>query len=219
MILKRLLVCSSWSSDDDESFTNCYLIGSFRTRELFIIDPGGSPDVIINEINELECFPIAIILTHTHIDHRAALEELKNEFNLPIFYNKKEMECFRKLRKIKADKWLKENDILKIDRINLHVLETSGHSPGSLSLYSHNIRNHKRKNYDGIIFTGDLIFKNSIGRTDIRGGDYELLCLNIKNKIMYNPNLSDKFLILPGHNEITTIEAEKKHNPFRKAFL
>lgn len=219
MILKKLLVSSSWFSGDNDSFTNCYLIGSRRTREVFVIDPGGSPDIIINKIYELECIPVAIILTHTHIDHRDALDELKKEFNPPIFYNKNEMECFRKLKKMKADKWIGENDILTIDQINLHVLETGGHSPGSLSLYSYNIKKYKRKNYEGIIFTGDLILKNSIGRTDIRGGDYELLCSNIKNKIMYNPRLSDKFLILAGHREITTIKAEKKHNPFKKVFL
>jgi len=166
--------------------------------------------MIIDKIKHLNCEPLTLILTRKHIDHRNALWDLKEKYKIPVFYNKKEFDYFKSLRKIKADKWLIENEIIKVNQITLHVLETGGHSPGRISLYTRDIKDVFGKNYDGIIFTGDLIFKNNIGRSDIRGGNKELLCTNIKNKIMYNPKLTDNFLILAGHRELTTIGFEKK---------
>ena len=198
--------------------TNCYIIGSANKKEVYIIDPGGEAKKIINKLNILNCRPIGIILTHTHPDHTKALKPLMRQYSIPLWYNKKEFEYFKIFKWMKADTWLSEGDILKINGIHLHVMETAGHSPGSISLYTKDIKTFENKDYDGIVFTGDLIFRRDKGRSDLAGGNEELLCSNIRNKLIYNPKLSDNFLILAGHLEPTTIGEEKKYNPFKERF-
>ncbi len=195
---------------------NCYLVGSKNTNEIYIIDPGAEEDLIIKTIDDLNAHPIGIILTHAHPDHTGAYKFLKNYFDIPLLYNK---HAFQHIIFKKADQWLKEGDVLRNKDFKLTVLETAGHSPGGISLYSNDIRTFRGNNYDGIIFTGDLIFRRSIGRSNLLGGDQELLFSNIKNKIIYNPLLSENFLILAGHLGITTIGEEKTLNPFGKFFL
>ncbi len=119
---------------------------------------------------------------------------------------------------MRADNWLREEDVLNINGINLHIMETAGHSPGNISLYSKDITLFKNREYDGLVFTGDLIFRRDKGRSDLTGGNEELLCSNIRNKLIYNPKLSEDFLILAGHLGITTIGEEKKYNPFKYKF-
>ena len=131
----------------------------------------------------------------------------KDEFDSGIFTHKQ------------ADNWLKEGDLIKIGEMTLNVLETPGHSPGALSYYSKDPKEYNGKKIDGVIFTGDLIFRRSIGRSDLRGGNPHLLFSSIKTKIMYNPEITDNFLILPGHMGITSVGEERKLNMFKKYFL
>jgi len=197
-------------------FTNCYFIGSDATRNVFVIDPGAESKKIIATIECLKAIPVGSILTHGHPDHAGALKKIKKKFGVPLLYNEKE---YKSTIRFKADQWLIEGDIIEIDSIKLRVLETGGHSPGGISLYTRDIRVFKEKSYDGVIFTGDLLFRRSIGRTDAEGCDGELLCSNIRDKIMYNPDLTDNFLILSGHMGITTIGEERAFNPYREHFL
>ncbi|MBN1214961.1 MAG: MBL fold metallo-hydrolase [Candidatus Lokiarchaeota archaeon] len=120
---------------------------------------------------------------------------------------------------IKADKWLNEGDIIKIGEFNFKVLETPGHSPGSLSFYSKDINEIRGHLIEGVIFTGDLLFKRNVGEFDIPGGDEQLLYQSIKNKLMNNPDITDRFKICAGHWGYTTIGEEKILNPFRKYFI
>lgn len=196
--------------------TNSYLIGSQSNNEVYIIDPGAQADLIIGKIRELNAKPIGIILTHGHPDHTGALKELKTMFNIPLLYNKKE---YKNPILIEANHWLKEGDTLNIGNITLHILETGGHSPGGISLYTKDITSFRGNKYDGIIFTGDLIFRRSIGRTDLVDGNRMQLFENIFNKIIYNPEFTESFLILAGHMGLTTIGEEKRLNPFGKHFL
>ncbi|MFX1494545.1 MAG: MBL fold metallo-hydrolase [Promethearchaeota archaeon] len=210
MILKKLVV--------GPLSTNCYIFGSDNTNEVVIIDPGGDGDRIIETIENLNAKPIAILLTHCHFDHTLKLGKVIRHFKIPLMYNRKEFDS-RIFTQREADKWLVEGDIIKIGNLNLHVLETPGHSPGSLCFYSKDVRTYEGTKIDGIIFSGDLIFRRSIGRSDIHGGDPNQLFESIKNKIMYNETLSDNFLIFPGHMGITSIKDERKMNMFKNYFL
>ena len=106
-----------------------------------------------------------------------------------------------------------------MEEYTLHVLETPGHSPGSLSYYCKDIKEINGAPIDGIIFTGDLLFRRSIGRSDVLGGDQGVLFNSIKTKIMYNPEITDNFLVFPGHMGNTSVGEERKLNMFKRGFL
>ncbi|TFG16557.1 MAG: MBL fold metallo-hydrolase [Promethearchaeota archaeon] len=210
MIFKRLMV--------GPLGTNCYLFGSEITREIIIIDPGGDATKIIKMIGELNATPIAVLLTHGHFDHTLKVERLLKHFQIPLMYNKKEFDS-RIYTGVKADKWLEENDTITIGEITLHTLETPGHSPGSLCFYTNDVKSFNNQKIDGILFSGDLLFQGSIGRSDIGGGNQSQLFQSIKEKIMYNDQLSDNYLVFPGHMGPTTIGEERSTNMFRRYFL
>ena len=210
MILKKLIVGALG--------TNCYIFGSSKTKEVVIIDPGGEASAIIKEVKNLDAKPIAVLLTHGHFDHTMKVGNIIKHFAIPLMYSKKEYDSgIYNTRE--ADKWLNEGDIIEINNLSLKVLETPGHSPGSLAFYTKDIKEVDGKKCEGIIFTGDLLFRRSIGRSDIHGGNQQQLFLSIKNKIMYNPKLSDNFLVFPGHMGNTSIGEERKLNMFKKYFL
>lgn len=210
MILKRLIV--------GPLGTNTYIFGSSETKEVVIIDVGGEPETIINVIEKLNLKPIYLLLTHGHYDHTLRLGKILRYFEIPLMYSIKEFDSGIFTQK-KADKWLNEGDSIQIGELTLNVIETPGHSPGALSYYSKDPKEYEGQKIDGIIFTGDLIFRRSIGRSDLRGGDSRLLFESIKKKIMYNPEINDNFLIFPGHMGITSVGEERKFNMFKDYFL
>ncbi|MFX1588725.1 MAG: MBL fold metallo-hydrolase, partial [Promethearchaeota archaeon] len=136
--------------------TNCYIIGSDSTNEVIIIDPGGNAEDIISSVKELNGKPIAVLLTHGHFDHTLKLGKILRSFEIPLMYNKKEYDS-RIFTQRKANNWLSEGDQVKIGDINLGVLETPGHSPGSLCYFTSDVKKFKERDIDGIIFTGDLL--------------------------------------------------------------
>ena len=211
MILKRLVV--------GPLSTNSYIFGSSDTKEIVVIDPGGDSDIIINTIEkEFDAKPIAVLLTHGHFDHTLRVGKILRYFDIPLMYNKKEYDSGTYNQR-KADKWLNEGDIINIGELNLHVLETPGHSPGSLRFYSKDVKEYNNHKIDGIIFSGDLIFRRSIGRSDLRGGNPNLLFSSIRNKIMYNSEITNDYLIFPGHMGITSVGEERDLNMFKNYFL
>ncbi|MFW9876914.1 MAG: MBL fold metallo-hydrolase, partial [Candidatus Thorarchaeota archaeon] len=169
-------------------------------------------------VEEIGCTPITILLTHGHFDHTLAVSKIKRYFSIPLMYNKKEYDSGIYNQK-KADKWLNEGDSISIGDITLIVLETPGHSPGSLCFYTKDTIEYNGHKIDGIIFSGDLIFRRSIGRSDIGGGNPNVLFSSIKNKIMNNPDITDNFLIFSGHMDNTSVGEERKMNMFRDYFL
>lgn len=209
MIFKRLVV--------GPLGTNAYIFGSSETKEVVIIDPGGNEDSIIRTIEELEASPISVLLTHGHFDHTMKVGKILRYFKIPLMFNRKEYDSGVFNHKT-ANRWLKEGDEIKIGEINLHVLETPGHSPGSLCFYTKDVTKFKEETIDGVLFSGDLLFRQSIGRSDFEGGDQNLLFESIRIKIMHNKNLSDNFIIFPGHMEFTTIGFERRNNIFRNFF-
>ncbi|MBD3352654.1 MAG: MBL fold metallo-hydrolase [Candidatus Lokiarchaeota archaeon] len=186
--------------------TNCYLFGDSNSKEIAIIDPGGNPVMINNRINSRDYKPKCIILTHGHPDHTGAANLVRREWDIPIFHHPKESP----LIDFRDTKSIKEPDVVKIGSEELHVLDTPGHSPGGICLASYDNK---------ILFTGDTLFRSSIGRTDLGGGSFDRLMNSIKTKIMRNPKISDDFKIYPGHMDESTIQTEKKANMYRRDFL
>ncbi|GAA0747635.1 MBL fold metallo-hydrolase [Clostridium oceanicum] len=187
---------------------NCYIVMDSKTKKSGIIDPGGDGDEILHEIKKMKTKPQCILLTHGHMDHTGAADELRKKFNIPIYISaadekliQKNEEIFGKLGKSnKADIYLNDKDIIKIGDLDVKCINTPGHTPGGVSFYTR-----------GILFTGDTLFKGSIGRTDLAGGNFESIIESIKNKIMV---LADSIKVLPGHGPATTIEYERNNNPF-----
>jgi glyoxylase-like metal-dependent hydrolase (beta-lactamase superfamily II) len=188
--------------------TNCYIFGSAKSREVAIIDPGGDYDKIKKVIDKENLKPLLIINTHGHIDHMGA----NYKFKIPVYIHKEDSDFLtnplKSLSAFYADSAvspkpkhiLKDGDEIEISDIRLKVLYTPGHTPGGISLY-----------YDGIVFTGDALFKGGIGRTDLPYGDQKALVDSIKNKLM---SMDDKVRVFPGHGPSTTIGEERRDNPW-----
>ncbi|AAU37431.1 MULTISPECIES: MBL fold metallo-hydrolase [Basfia] len=196
---------------------NCSLIWDDR-KNAAIIDPGGEPKKLIEKIEENGLDLKMILLTHGHLDHIGAAPALKAHFGVDIigpheddvfwFENLPQQSAQFGLFEANAflpDMWLnRENEVLEVGSLKLEVLHLPGHTPGHVGFFEHqNI----------VAFTGDVLFRNSIGRTDFPGGSYDDLISSIKEKLF---PLGDDWIIIPGHGPYTTIGAEKKTNPYLK---
>jgi len=188
--------------------TNCYLVADALTKEACLIDPGSGPYPIKSFINKEGLDLKFIINTHGHGDHIGA----NAFFGVPIFIHKLDKDFLtdpgRNMSRLfmagivspGAEKLLEEGDTLSLGGLELKVLHTPGHTPGSVSLIM-----------DGAVFTGDALFAGSIGRTDFEYGDQDQLIRSITQKLL---TLKDDTIIYPGHGEPSTIGEEKKSNPF-----
>lgn len=197
---------------------NTYLY-NFKENKISIIDPGADADKIISYIESRNYYPVNIILTHGHFDHIGAVSDLKAKYNIPVLIHDDDSGFLGPDSKIRhidmfkpmgpqgnfyVDTYFKPTDspetILHdkqiIEGTDLEVIHTPGHSPGSICLYS------KSKK---IIFTGDTLFKNGLGRTDFGGGDYRTLLKSL-NKLF---TLPEETVVYPGHGEATKLESEK----------
>lgn len=191
--------------------SNCYIVGCPQTKEGIVIDPGAEGKIIIRCINELGLDIKYIINTHAHIDHIGANEEVKEAFNVPVLVHEAEAPMYRspqaslalfsgKSKICPPDRTLTESDILEIGSLKIKVIETPGHTAGSITL-----------DINGALFTGDTLFNTSIGRTDLPGGSYRQIISSIKEKILTYP---DETKVFPGHGPVTTVGEERRYNPF-----
>lgn len=196
--------------------TNCYIFACTETMQAAVIDPSWNGRSIAATLTEKGWNLTHILLTHSHFDHVGGLAELKEEIDVPIYIHPEAVEMLQQATQSAAyfqltlpqppaaDKMLAEGDIVEVGNLKLNVLFTPGHAPGHVCFYvpEHNI-----------IFDGDVLFQQSIGRTDLPGGDHALLMSNIHQKLMVLP---DETHVLSGHGAATTIGAERQHNPFLK---
>ena len=178
---------------------NCFVLGDGGSREAVVIDPGGNVREIVDILNRAHLDLKYIINTHGHWDHTGGNSELKKKAGGLILIHPSE-QC----RGFSPDAHLNEGDVVTFGPHTLKVLETPGHSPGGLSLYSPEIN---------AVFVGDLLFAGSIGRTDLAGGSFEVLVKSVRDKIL---PLGDQTRVLPGHGPMTTVGQEKRFNPFLK---
>ena len=185
---------------------NCYILVEENTKECGIIDPGGDSQRLISQIDKLNAKPKFILLTHGHMDHVGGVIDLVKKYNIPFYISKADEEYMEKDDFVfgtlpKASGYLKDNVILKLGDEIFNVLETPGHTKGGLCFFLNNDK----------VFTGDTLFNGSIGRTDFIGGSMSEIINSIKEKLL---PLGDKVDVYPGHGDMTTIEHEKKYNPF-----
>ena len=196
--------------------TNCYLV--YDAGEGVIIDPADEADFIAETVQKLGFKPKAIISTHGHFDHNLAAGELQMIFNIPFLIHKSDEFLFdknndsasywlkRKINHIEPQKieFLKQGDIIEFGKSRLKVLETPGHTPGSICLISDN-KQTSGEPVESILFSGDLIFKNAVGRSDFSYSDEKELKKSLE-KIL---KLPENTIVYPGHGEKTTIREEK----------
>ena len=191
---------------------NCYIISDPISNEAILIDPGSESKRIINLIEVRKLQLTAIINTHCHIDHIAEVKAVQDHFDTQFLIHENELPVMKMMSEsdglfgINVSGAPKVTDYLKPDQqINLGsetgiILFTPGHSPGGISF---SILNH--------VFVGDCLFKDSIGRTDLHGGNYNELIASIKTKLF---TLPEDTIVYPGHGPLTTIQYEKRNNPF-----
>ncbi len=188
--------------------TNCYILGDPQTGEAAIIDPGADSVNIKRLITKHRLKPICIINTHGHADHIGA----NSDFHLPVWIHSLDADFLtdpvKNLSKpyllpyitVKASRLLNDGEILKIGSVELQVIHTPGHTPGSICLKC-----------DDVLLTGDTIFCEGVGRTDLPYASEEDLFRSIKEKILV---LDESTRIFPGHGPSSTIKHEKENNPF-----
>lgn len=194
---------------------NCTILGDEKTREAIVIDPGDDPGTIIGHLEKEKLILKQIICTHAHIDHVAAIHELQQQSSSPACIHEKDLFLLDNLEaqaewigiptppRGEIDRFLSEGDIISCQNMEVDVIHTPGHTPGSLTFHLAGDR--------PILFTGDTIFLNSIGRTDLWGGSFDELIQSIEQKLMV---FDETTLIVPGHGPNTTIGQEKVQNPF-----
>ncbi len=194
--------------------TNCYLLACSATNEAAVIDPSWDGRAI-HEAAMSQGWTIGrILLTHAHFDHVGGLGELKELTGAPVAIHPDAVPMLERAPQAAAmwgftvepppapDHLLSEGEMIEVGELRAEVLFTPGHAPGHVCFYLSD---------DGVIFDGDVLFQGSIGRTDLPGGDYELLMTNIREKLLALP---DGTMVLSGHGEATTIGDERRTNPF-----
>jgi hydroxyacylglutathione hydrolase len=190
---------------------NCYILQSDTAA--IVIDPGDEPERIVRFIQDIKVQPSQIIATHTHFDHVLGVGTVRAKLKIPFLIHQDDLSMLESMQSRvrqfmgfevppppKVDGYIKDGDSLKVGDETIRVLHTPGHSPGSISLSG-----------NGYVLTGDALFNQSIGRTDLPGGDLNTLIHSIREKLF---KLDDDTTVYPGHGPETTIGDEKLANPF-----
>lgn len=196
--------------------TNCYVLRAGETaKDCLIIDTGLEAGELVGFLQRHNLKPVAVVLTHGHADHIAGLIELRRRFqNIKVYIHKLDAGMLTgekdnlssmagmSFSSEPPDFALEQGDTINQANIRLDVLHTPGHTPGGICLYSKD---------EGIVFVGDTLFADSVGRTDMPGGSNTQLIKGIKQKLLTLPG---ETIVYPGHGPKTTIAMEKENNPF-----
>jgi hydroxyacylglutathione hydrolase len=193
---------------------NCSVFGDEETREGLVVDPGDEIEDVLEIVRRHGLTVKAIVITHAHIDHIGGAQKLKSATGAIVYMNPKDAELQAMLdvqaswlgmppvAPVEIDTPAKDGDRLVVGATELHVLHTPGHTQGSISLWLPG---------EGKLVAGDTLFRDSIGRTDLPGGDGRQILRSIHEKLLPLP---DETVVIPGHGANTTIGREKRFNPF-----
>jgi hydroxyacylglutathione hydrolase len=193
---------------------NCSIFGDETSREAIVVDPGDNIDQILAILARHSLKAKAIVITHAHIDHIGGAAKLKAATGAPVYMNAKDQELYDHLdvqaswlqmktpERTEIDHEAREGDTLPLGDTVFHVLATPGHTQGSISLWIP---------AENKLIAGDTLFRDSIGRTDLPGGDGRQILRSIRDKLLTLPGDAE---VTPGHGGGTTIGREKERNPF-----
>ena len=193
--------------------TNCMLIINKTTREALVIDPGYEAQRIAEAITKAECKPAAILLTHGHFDHVMAVDEVRDEYNIPVYLYEDEEELlgnsilnhsakYGMPYQTKADELVTDNQKLCLAGINIEVIHTAGHTSGCCCYYLPD---------EAVLISGDTLFYGTVGRTDFETSSSAAMSASVKRLLT---TLPEDVQVFPGHGDTTTIGHEKRYNPF-----
>jgi hydroxyacylglutathione hydrolase len=193
--------------------TNCYFLWEESKKQAIIVDPGDNADYIGEMLKKNGLIPCGILLTHGHFDHILAVEELKKIYKIPVYASLAEKEVLEDPKKnltgaygtgksMKADIYVKDNEIIEAGGLLIRVIDTPGHTAGSCCYLVEK---------EGVLISGDTLFEESVGRTDFPTGSMSALVRGVKERLFVLP---DETRVYPGHGSMTTIGHEKKYNMF-----
>lgn len=195
---------------------NCSVIWDDQ-KNAAIIDAGDNAESIIKFVEDQQLNVQKLLITHAHLDHIMAVEKVAKHFGVevygsqladkPLFENLPEICSNYGLPAVPAflpDHWLEEGNVVEVGSLSFQIRHLPGHSPGHIGFFEMENK---------IAFSGDVLFKDSIGRTDLYQGNFDTLINTIRTKLF---DLDDDFVIISGHGQPTTIGREKLHNPFLK---
>lgn len=195
---------------------NCSIIACEKTREAIVVDPGDDSERISTILKEKQLNLKYLVHTHAHLDHVGATCDLQENFKGQACLHEEDQFLWDNVamqaalfnlpppKSGKVDLYIHQGDQINFGDLNLHVLHTPGHTPGSLCFVL-------EENNQVHLFAGDTLFAGSIGRTDLWGGDYGTIIHSIKDKLL---SLDDATQVHPGHGPLTSIGVEKNRNPF-----
>jgi len=193
---------------------NCSVFGDEQSREAMVVDPGDDIARVLEILRKHGLTVKAIVITHAHIDHIGGAQKLKKATGAPVYMNLNDTELqkmldvqaswlgMRPVEQVEIDVPAKDGDRLVVGTTEFHVLDTPGHTQGSISLWIPS---------EGKLVAGDTLFRDSIGRTDLPGGDGRQILRSIHEKLLPLP---EETVVIPGHGEKTTIGREKRFNYF-----
>jgi len=188
--------------------TNCYLFGEEETKVCAVVDPGDEAHRIVNMIRESGMELRAIFVTHGHFDHCLAVSDLLEVYpDVPVYIHEAELNATRipnnymQMMPCKNLHTVQEGDRISVGTMEVAILNTPGHSPGSLILQ-----------VGSAMFVGDTLFQGSCGRTDFYNGSYEEMLISLKR--LYD--LPGDFTVYPGHEAFTTLAREREHNNYMR---
>ena len=196
---------------------NCYVIGDGETGA--VVDPGDEATRIALAVEQTQLEIDQILVTHAHIDHVGAVGALADEYACPVLMHAEAEPMLEQLptqammmglrfgKVPTVDRYVEDEEVLEIGELRLKSLYTPGHAPGHLAFYIEN---------EELLLSGDALFAGSVGRTDLFGGDMEVLLRSINERLL---TLPDETRVYPGHGPQTTIGAERAHNPFLRGGL
>ena len=181
--------------------TNCYIVHEENSTDCLIIDPGYEPEIISSYLEEKGLTPEAILLTHCHFDNVGAVKDLAAQYDCKVFLDKKELAMPPMLTNgpLYYTDGYGDGDTLTLAGIPIQVLETPGHTPGSVCLIM-----------EDTLFSGDTLFAGSCGRTDLPCGDARAM----RDSLRRLAALSENYRVCPGHGPSSTLNREKKTNPY-----